>query len=121
MATESALAARNERNHNRTMAALEGLVQDEGLLERLKTAQQPHRDAAWQQAERNEVMADIAEHLLATYSSAPAGGLDKDVTKVLAGAGYEGPEAIREASDEDLLAIKGIGQKTLVEIREKVG
>jgi len=118
LATETAIAARNERNQKRLMAALEGLVEDEGLIERLKAAQQPHRDAAYQQAERNEVMADIAEHLLHKYTEKPAGGLDGDVTRLLAEAGYENPESVRRASDEDLLKIKGIGPAKLGEIRE---
>ena len=118
MATASALAARDERNHRRTLAALEGLVKDEDLVERLKTTQLQHRDEAWQQSERNEVMADIAEHLLAEYTDSPVGGLDEDVTTMLSQAGYENPEQIREASDDDLLAIKGIGKAKLLEIRE---
>jgi DNA-directed RNA polymerase alpha subunit len=120
MAREAALAARDEVARKRTLAAFEALV-DEDLLVRLKGAGQPARDARYAQTAQNEVIADIAEHLAEKYASVPAGGLDKDVTELLAEAGYDGPEAIRKAPDEELLAIKGIGSAKLQEIRETTG
>jgi hypothetical protein len=40
---------------------------------------------------------------------------------ILLAAGFDSPEKIRAASDEDLLALDGIGEGTLKKIREQQG
>jgi len=47
------------------------------------------------------------------------------VSKTMAGkfidAGYPTPRFLREASDEELLAIEGVGQATVDKVRARVG
>lgn len=47
--------------------------------------------------------------------------LEESIVQLLADNGYDTLESVRAASDEDLLAIKGIGDGKLAEIREKIG
>lgn len=72
-----------------------------------------------------EIMADILEGLVPASAGAssdyPLTPLDQDVADALVSAGYETIDKVREASDEDLLAVKGIGKTKLKEIREAVG
>ena len=54
-------------------------------------------------------------------SPLPSAVLDGDTYALLSESGYDTHEAIVEAPDEDLLAIKGIGDAKLREIRKEVG
>lgn len=45
-------------------------------------------------------------------------GLEPRIRDLLTDAGYVSDEAIRAASDDELLAIKGIGEASLQHIRE---
>lgn len=56
------------------------------------------------------------EKLRQAYSA----GLDDKVNALLGQAGYVDRRAVRRATDDDLLAIDGIGPKALKEIREAV-
>ena len=51
--------------------------------------------------------------------------LKSGVSKAMAGklidAGYQTPRILREASDEELLAIEGVGQATVDKVRVQVG
>ena len=44
--------------------------------------------------------------------------LEKRVIKILTRAGYETIDQLKQASDDELIAIKGIAEKTVEEIRE---
>lgn len=46
--------------------------------------------------------------------------LGGDVAALLRNAGYETPEAVRDAADDDLRAVSGIGEGRLARIREAV-
>lgn len=43
------------------------------------------------------------------------------IVKLLIDAGYTTPDAVRMASDDELLAVKGIGRKALVALRVVLG
>lgn len=119
---ESARAARDEIAHNRCVAAMKALVgEDDPKVRELEDLRMRRLPPAVGSMMEREIMADILEALVAAHAPVPAAGLDEDVTRLLADAGYDSPQAIREASDEDLLAIKGIGKAKLQEIREAVG
>lgn len=121
---ESARAARDEIAHNRNVAALKTLVGDDNEkvrgLENVRAQRMPPAVSAM--VER-EIMADILEGLAETHGSLkdPGDPLDESTVKLLADNGYDSLDVIREASDEDLLQVKGIGSAKLQEIREKVG
>jgi hypothetical protein len=53
--------------------------------------------------------------------SVEAGALGDAVLAALRDAGYDTLEKIRDAFDEELLAISGIGPKTLKQIRTQIG
>jgi hypothetical protein len=53
--------------------------------------------------------------------SVEAGALSDAVLAALRDAGYDTLEKIRDAFDEELLAISGIGPKTLKQIRTQIG
>ncbi len=122
---ESVRAARDEIAHNRSVAALKQLAGENNEkireLEELRAHNKPPT-ATGATLER-EVMADILEGLAGQSSDSdyPSDPVDESTVQLLAGAGYDTLEKVREASDEDLLAIKGIGDAKLAEIREKVG
>lgn len=44
-----------------------------------------------------------------------------EIPEIFVQAGYASAEAIRSATDEELLAISGVGQATLTQIREALG
>ncbi len=46
------------------------------------------------------------------------GGLPPRLVRVLVAAGFETPRAVRVATDDQLLAIDGVGRRTLQMIRE---
>lgn len=124
---ESARAAQHELAHNRSVAALKELLGDDDPkvreLEDLKARRMPPAVAAMEEA---KIMADILEELTAPDSSGagsdyPTEPIDEQTVQILADNGYDTMEKVREASDENLLAIKGIGEARLAEIREKVG
>lgn len=45
-------------------------------------------------------------------------GVDTSTMEALRGAGFDSPEAIRSANDDDLAAVKGVGPATLEKLRE---
>ncbi len=49
------------------------------------------------------------------------GGLPPVVIDLLVDAGYETPDVVRSASDDDLLAVDGIGPFRLAQIRKALG
>lgn len=125
MALASALAARRELAQKRIIHALEGHADEEKLAE-LKESQIPTRDPEYQAVTQLELIAAIAEALpneaVNKASDGLAGAsLDEDTYELLIAAGYLTVEEVRIASDEELLAIKGIGPARLAETREAVG
>jgi DNA uptake protein ComE-like DNA-binding protein len=121
---EGIMAARDEIAHNRLVAGFNQLTGTDSEkiaeLENLRLHNKPPTLMGFM-LER-EVMADIVEGLVsAQVSQYPTDPVDESTVKFLTDAGYDTLEKVREASDEDLLAIKGIGEKTVAEIREKVG
>lgn len=121
---ESARAARDEIAHNRSVAALKRLAGEDNeqvaALEEVRARRLPPAVAAMTE---REIMADILEGLAEEHAALkdPGEPLDESTVKTLADNGYDSVEAIREAPDEVLLGIKGIGPAKLEEIREKVG
>lgn len=121
---ESARAARDEIAHNRSVAALKSLAgEDDEKVRELEDLRARRVPADVGSMMEREIMADILEGLAETHAvlKDPGEPLDQSTVKILADAGYDSMEAIRDASDEDLLAINGIGPAKLQEIREKVG
>lgn len=124
---ESIRAAREEVAHNglvEDLTAIAGITgegeEEVAELEDLKARRMPADVRAMTQLEVLRRFASrLREHLAALKD--PGDPLDEGTVKTLADAGYDSLEAIREAPDEDLLAIKGIGPAKLEEIREKVG
>lgn len=119
---ESIRAAEHELAHNRCVAALKDLAGEDSPkiqeLEDLKARRLPPAVAAMMEV---QIMADILESLTTPASlEYPLSPLDQDVADNLVAAGYEKLDAVRRASDEDLLAVKGIGPKTLKGIRAAV-
>ena len=53
----------------------------------------------------------------------PLAGLElpEKATKALVKAGFDSPEKVQAASDEELLAVSGIGEATLAHLREARG
>lgn len=49
------------------------------------------------------------------------GGMATALVRVLVQAGYATPDAVRAADDDEIVAIKGLGQKALARIREALG
>ena len=122
---ESIRAARDEIAHNRSVAALKVLAGEDNEkikeLEDLRVRRVPEPVGSTLQ---REIMADILEDLASGASPSsdyPSDPVDESTVQLLADNGYDTLESVREASDEDLLAIKGIGDAKLAEIREKVG
>lgn len=123
---ESVRAARDEIAHNRSVAALKQLAGENNdkikELENLRLHNVP--PTIMGATLEREVMADVLEDLAGGASRAsqyPKEPVDESTVQLLSDAGYDTLEKVREASDEDLLAIKGIGDAKLAEIREKVG
>ena len=121
---ESARAARDEIAHNRSVAALKALAgEDDPKVTELEDLRARRMPAAVGSMLEREIMADILEGLAERQAALkdPGDPLDESTVQTLTDAGYDSLEAVREASDEDLLAINGIGPAKLQEIREKVG
>lgn len=126
MATVAIMAAR-------TQIAKEGIRQSLGTLagkeavRRLDDARaEAPRQPQYQDMRENEVLNEILGKMAAAPAASatsdyPLTPLDQDVADALVAAGYEKLEAVREASDEDLLKLKGIGPATLKDIRAAVG
>lgn len=126
MATVAIMAAR-------TQIAKEGIRQSLGTLagkeavRRLDDARaEAPRQPQYQDMRENEVLNEILGEMAAAPAASatsdyPLTPLDQDVADALVAAGYEKLEAVREASDEDLLKLKGIGPATLKDIRAAVG
>lgn len=134
MATASALAARTTLAHRRILAAVEQLADDPAQVEALKGSQLPSRDPAYQAVVQLESIVGVLEGLVADEAApteevarlSPTPSpvvlpLDEPTVMLLVNAGFDTPEALREATDDELLAIKGIGRKTLKEIRGAPG
>lgn len=128
----SVVAARDEVAHNGFVEEVEDLA---GILEvevpaldelrSARTTRMPEEVRAMRERELaveilQTIKARVQDVMAAPASEEPAQGLDAEVTKILKDAGYDGPDEIRAASDEDLLAVKGIGPKKLDEIRQAV-
>lgn len=119
----SRLAAEDEIAHDRIVAAFKALLGEDHErvqeLEGLKGIRMPTDVRAM---EEKKIMADVLEGVAANksgaYSSEP---LDENLVQLLADAGYDTLEKIRNASDEELLEIDGIGPKSLEKIRQAVG
>ncbi len=47
--------------------------------------------------------------------------LDQSTAEKLIAAGYGSPSAVREAGDDELLAVEGIGDAKLAQIRDSIG
>lgn len=122
---EEARAAQHEIAHNRCVAALEQLLgEDHEKIWELRDVRSRRMSPAVAAMEEQKVMADILERLAndaVAGSDYPSEPLDESTVQLLADAGYDTLEKVREASDEDLLAIKGVGDAKLAEVREKVG
>lgn len=121
---ESVRAARDEIAHNRSVAALKQLAGEDNEkikeLENLRLHNVP--PTIMGATLEREVMADIVEDLVSAQAGQyPSEPLDESTVQLLSDAGYDTLEKVRGASDEELLGIKGLGEKTLEEIREKVG
>lgn len=117
---EAARAAEHELAQNRLVAAFEALLgPDHEKVTELKDVRSRRMPLPVAAMEECKVMADIAEGL--ARDAAKDDPLGESTVQVLADAGFDSIEAVREASDGDLLAIKGIGKAKLEEIREKVG
>ncbi len=121
---ESIRAARDEIAHNRNVAALKRLAgEDDAKVKELEDLRARRLPADVGSMMEREIMADILEGLASSGNRTgyPSDPVDESTVQLLADAGYDSLEAIRGASDEALLDIKGIGEAKLREIREKVG
>ena len=120
---EERRAAEHELAHNRCVAALEQLLGgDHGKIQELRDVRMRRMSPPVAAMEEQKVMADILEDLVgASASGYPSEPLEESTVQLLSDAGYDTMEKVRRASDENLFAIKGVGEKTLAEIREKVG
>jgi DNA-directed RNA polymerase alpha subunit len=105
------------------VAAFERLLgEDHEKIRELRDVRMRRMSPVVAAMEEQKVMADILEGLAEPQSSDyPTDPVDESTVRLLSDAGYDTLEKVREASDEELLAIKGIGEKTVAEIREKVG
>ncbi|MDP9439804.1 MAG: hypothetical protein M3P49_13865 [Actinomycetota bacterium] len=142
---ESARAARDEIAHNRCVVALKSLVgENHEKVRELEDLKAQRLSAPVAGMMEREIMAEILEvlersqrvgnfvaALKATEASSPPqkeaseGGTDLRTLEVpaewirlLVPAGYETGESVAEASDEELLAIKGVGEATLKDLRD---
>lgn len=52
---------------------------------------------------------------------APWRGLNVAMVRLLISAGYPNPAAVQAATDDDLLAIDGVGPKAVAKIRKELG
>ena len=121
---ESARAARDEIAHNRSVAALEKLAgEDDPKVQELKdlrTRRVPPEVATMME---REIMADILEGLAGSRvvqdetDLEDLSGIEEALAGVLNEAGYLTKDQLRQATDEELLAIKGIGPATVEKIR----
>lgn len=123
---ESARAARHEMAQNRCVAALKALAgQDDPKIEELEGLRARRMPPAVSAMMEMQIMADVLEGLAPANTGAssdyPLSPLDQDLVDALVAAGYEKLDGIREASDEELLAVKGIGKAKLQDIRRAVG
>jgi DNA-directed RNA polymerase alpha subunit len=120
---EERRAAEHEIAHNRCVTALEQLFGGgHEKIRELRDVRMRRMSPAVAAMEEQKVMADILEDLASGQASQyPSDPVDESTVQLLSDAGYDSLEAIREGTDENLLAIKGIGPAKLAEIREKVG
>jgi DNA uptake protein ComE-like DNA-binding protein len=102
-----------------------GRDKDELLKALLNPPQQVESET--QSTLQNEANADAIEAIVAKFvetMQAGAGEYDfsvavgKDGNDALRAAGYHTPEDIKEATDEDLLEVEGIGPKKVAALRE---
>lgn len=132
MATTGAVAKMRFEAQRRIAASLEKLASDQHKIEELRYYGMASRNPEFTQARQLEVIAELLEEVSggtppeatddgATDDGATDEGLSDNTAKILNDAGYDSDEAIRNASDEELLAIDGIGPKKLEEIRAEVG
>jgi DNA uptake protein ComE-like DNA-binding protein len=123
----SRLAAEDEIAHDRIVAAFKALLGEDHervqALDGLKGIRMPTDVRAM---EEKKIMADVLEGIAENRAGNKAGAypsepLDENLVQILADAGYDTLEKIRNASDEELLEIDGIGPKSLEKIRQAVG
>lgn len=105
--------------HGRILSSLHDLPSDAELA-----AGNPERETiavTTLQQQIADLQAQLAQLQLsqAPQGAPPTAELAPELVERLAVAGYDTPEAIAAASDEELLAIEGIGPATLKRIRGK--
>lgn len=84
-----------------------------GLLQKLKPARA--------QPAKKETKAAPKQQEPAQHDSALPDSLDAQTRDLLTEAGFDSSEKVSAASDEDLSALKGVGEARLAAIREAIG
>lgn len=82
-----------------------------------RTAGAYHRDLRIRELYQLESLAELFQEIDAALSGPESSELPKEVVA----AGYDTPEKVRAATDEDLLAIDGVGKATVRKLREEFG
>jgi hypothetical protein len=126
MASPQAIAIKREAAMGRIEAAAGALRGRFALAVPADLLQPAYRDPAEGHAVQMEAVAAVLEQIVA--ATAPAelpedasvfavADVDGKALQALHDAGYTTLDAVRNASDEELLAVRGIGQTTLERIR----
>jgi DNA uptake protein ComE-like DNA-binding protein len=124
MATIAVIAARTHLAKEGIREKVEKLAGKQAVQRLDEARAEAPRHPQYQDMRENEVLNEILGEMVAAPAATidyPLSPLDQDVVEALVAAGYEKLDGVREASDEELLAVKGIGPKTLKDIRGAVG
>jgi hypothetical protein len=127
--TDADLAVGNPEQEAQAAAALEAqIVALQAQHARLTQAKAPQTGApaaGWQSPAGtggvNATAQPITHHPTPDARPTLADTVGQELADRLASAGYTTPEAIQAASDDDLLALKGIGPGTLRQLRQTYG
>lgn len=124
MAREQAEQHEIEKEHAIRLARLAGIEDAESKIDPELTATVRFGDAALadliQQKARNELSEEALRRLEGSPTSnslEDVDGVGPELAENLKEAGYQTPEDLKTASDEDLLDVDGLGQAKLKQIR----
>lgn len=125
MAARAVIVERRQVAQKKMMELAEQIGGRE-VREKLEAASRETRDPSYIEMRREEVLVEVWESLLESNVIREETGLEAvkgigpEVADALRNAGYTTKADLREASNEDLMRIPGIGGKTVREIRKQL-
>lgn len=131
MAREQAEQYEIEKNHALRLARLAGIEDPESRIDPELTATVRFGDPALAELIQQKARNDLKEEALTRLEGTSEGdsqdsleevdGIGPDLAEKLQEAGYHSPQDLKSASDEELLAVDGLGPSRLRQVREDLG